>query len=1119
MTEAGHLEVAIAALQAQRLHLGDAVVEAALGPLRERIAQLRAGAAIAPASAMQRRQVTVLFADVVGSVSLSERLDAEDVVHLMSQALERFAAAVHAHHGRVLRYTGDGLKAVFGADEALEDVPESAVRAGLAILEAARSYAVELREQTGFDACIDDFQARVGLDTGLVALGAGIEAENTAMGPTVNLAARMEQTAPPGGLRISQATYRHVRGVFDVSEEPLLVVKGIAEPVRSYLVQRAKPRAFRVATRGIEGVETPMIGRDAELARLQADFDAVRGERRLRAVTIVGEAGLGKSRLLYELQNWLETHEQSFWLLLGRAHPHSRLQPYGLLRDLLAWRLQIDDSDGAELARRKLVEGLRTVLGADAQPELLGQLIGLDFSGSPAVQSLAADARRLRDKAFGIGIEWLRGLSASDDTPIVLLLDDLQWADDGSLEFVRRLLREAHELPLFLVMLARPELIERHPDWVDAGDHAQRSLKMLPLDRALSCSLAATLLQRLKTIPPALRKLVMDGAEGNPFYMEELVKMLIDDGVIVVDADATDANSAWRVQPSRLRNARVPGTLAGVLQARLDALDDRARSALQDASVVGHVFWDRALAAIDADAPASLGELLRKEMALARPESTFGGSREYAFVHHLLHQVTYDSVLKSRRQAAHACAAAWLAQHLHDRAGEFLAVTAEHYARAGNRPEAARYFERAAANAAERYANDEALEHARRGLEQVDDDDVETHWRLLNRQRMLFDQLGRYDASQATLDAQFALAQGDDNLQRLGQIAMQRALLADRRGEFEKARALARDAATLSERSEDFESAAFAHAECAFASMRLADLQTAREALETGLLLAQRSGKSIVEAKVLAVWANLETVTGADRVAADLMQRVIVIARQNGDRRLEAVMHSNLARVQTSLGEYDMARAGFEASLKIVREIEFPFMEIDVWQGLADNQFMVGDFEAACTHAQAALEIATAIGNRDGRARALSNLAQALREMGNPAAAADTAREAIDEAAACGNHDDSHVRVAWSTLARAALDQGDVKGALRHVERLLELFAVQGKSGGLCDPGLRFTCYQVLAAADDERAAQLLESAHATLQAFADNVSPASRGRFLDGVPEHRRIVAEWTNKTMEIER
>ncbi len=350
-------QAALATLEAQRSVLGDAVVDAALAPLRERLAALQA-----PAAEQQLKQATVLFVDIVGSTRLSQELDPEDVHAIVDGALARFTAIAQAHHGRVLQYAGDNMLAVFGADTAQEDDPEYAVRAGLAVLAEGARQGEQVRArhgQAGFD-------VRVGIHTGPVLLGGGVDAEGSIRGLTVNIAARMEQTAPPGALRISHDTYRHVRGVFDVEPQPPLVVKGRDAPLTTYLVQRAKPRAFRVASRGIDGVETPMVGRYAELGELCRSFDAVLADRCLVAVTIVGDAGLGKSRLLAEFQNTLETHPQSFWLLLGRSQPHSTLQAYGLLRDVLAWRFQIADGDSAELARRKLVEGMAPLFAAKA---------------------------------------------------------------------------------------------------------------------------------------------------------------------------------------------------------------------------------------------------------------------------------------------------------------------------------------------------------------------------------------------------------------------------------------------------------------------------------------------------------------------------------------------------------------------------------------------------------------------------------------------------------------------------------------------------------------------------------------------------------------------------------
>jgi class 3 adenylate cyclase len=279
--ERQQLEETIAALGAQRAVLGDAVVAMAIAPLQERLTALRARAQ----GEQQLKTVSILFMDVVGSTQLSEHLDPEDVHAVMDAALERLSALVRVYRGRVLKYAGDSLLAAFGAEQALEGDAERAVRAGLAILEEAPRLAAEIRAAYG----LRDFNLRVGINTGRVLLGGGVDAESSIRGTPVNIAARMEQTAPPGGLRISHDTYRHVRGVFDVEAQAPIEIKGITGPVRSYLVLRAKPRAFRVANRGVDGIDSPMVGRDAELARIAEIFQRMRDESSLALVTVVGE--------------------------------------------------------------------------------------------------------------------------------------------------------------------------------------------------------------------------------------------------------------------------------------------------------------------------------------------------------------------------------------------------------------------------------------------------------------------------------------------------------------------------------------------------------------------------------------------------------------------------------------------------------------------------------------------------------------------------------------------------------------------------------------------------------------------------------------------------------------
>lgn len=631
------LSAAIAALEAQRPLLGDAVVDTALAPLREKLAALNE-APTAPGQ-QQLKQVSVLFVDVVGSTAIGQKLDPETIHAVMDGALERFTAVVQLHHGRVLQYTGDGMLAAFGSEEASEDDVESAICAGLGIVEAARALSPDVRRQYG----VPDFNVRVGVHTGRVLLGGGVDAEGSIRGATVNVAARMEQSAPPGRVRVSHDSWRHVRGLFDAEEQEPISVKGVEQPMRSWLIERVRPRDARGSTRGIEGLHTRMVGRDAELRQLHRSFAAAVALKQLHTVTVVGAAGLGKSRLLAEFRATLD--RQRCWLLLGRAHPRSALQPHGLLRDMLLRLLQIGDSDAPEAARERLMQffGPLFVAEGDAPMHLLGQLMGLDFTDSPHVRELLADEALLRQRAYEAAALALRRLA--DGRPVLLVWDDMHWADAGSLDFVQYLQRTHSLLPALCLVLTRETLFERRAGWAaDDARHLRMNLK--PLDATGSRALADALLQRVADAPPSLRQTLTAGAEGNPFYMEELVKMLIDDGVIIADGDG------WRVLGDKLSGLRVPPTLTGVLQARLDALSAGERRALQQAAIVGHVFRAEALAAIDPAACELLPLLLRKQLVVC-PEGD-ADAHEFAFQHHLLHQVTYDSVLRLPKREGHS---------------------------------------------------------------------------------------------------------------------------------------------------------------------------------------------------------------------------------------------------------------------------------------------------------------------------------------------------------------------------------------------------------------------------------------------------------------------------------
>jgi class 3 adenylate cyclase len=600
MTEQQQLEAAIAVLEGQRSTLGDAVVDALLSAARSRLAALTVPAASPSVPEQSLRQVSILFLDVVGSTALAQHLDPEAISAVMDDALARGTAVVQAHAGKVLQYAGDNILAAFGADEAREDDAERAVRCGLALLDLGKQLGAEVQAAHGHDG----FDVRVGIHTGGVLLGGGVDADGSIRGIAVNIAARMEQTAPTGALRISHDAYAQVRGLFEVERQEALAVKGVDEPIQSYLVLRAKSRHFRLGNRGIEGVATRMIGRDAELETLQDAFRRLFVDRRLAAVSVVADAGIGKSRLLYEFAAWSDARPERFHLFRGHATPQTQGQPFGLLRDIVAWRLQIADDDSLEAARSKMEQGLVPLFLDDDGPELaeghahlLGHLIGIEWRESRHVKDILDDPKQIRNRAFHAAAQLFRRIGLADGSPVVLLLEDLHWADNESLDFLAYLAEIDRDLPLLMLACLRPTLLERRANW--CAERVHRRIDLQPLGKDMSRLLVSELLKKLPEVPVALRELVTGGAEGNPFYMEELVKMLIDQGAI-------ETGEVWKVNAERLLLTKVPTTLTGVLQARLDGLPAPERLTLQQASVIGPVFWDRALVALDTKASETL---------------------------------------------------------------------------------------------------------------------------------------------------------------------------------------------------------------------------------------------------------------------------------------------------------------------------------------------------------------------------------------------------------------------------------------------------------------------------------------------------------------------------------
>jgi ABC-type oligopeptide transport system substrate-binding subunit/class 3 adenylate cyclase len=667
----------------------------------------------------ERRIVTILFSDVKGSTAMAEDLDPEDVMEIMDGAFDVLIAPIYRYEGTLARLMGDAVLAFFGAPIAHEDDPERAIRAALEIVEGARAYGQRLQ----WERAIEGFNVRVGINTGLVVVGevgSDLRVEYTAMGDTINLAARMEQNAPPGSILITHDTYRHVRGVFDVLHQEPLQVKGRREPVRTYLVQRAKPRAFRKGVRGVEGIETRMVGRQAELTRLQEAFYTAIEDRELQMVTVVGDAGVGKSRLLHEFDIWAEVLPEDYFFFKGRALQEMQSQPYSLIRSLFAFRFQIEDTDPLPVVREKLERGASAALGAGEESRMcahfIGHLVGFELGPSPHVEGVLDDAKQIRDRGLAYLADYFGALAS--ENPVLVLLEDLHWADDSSLDVLNHLALSLLDESLMIAGTARPALFGRRPHWGE-GQSFHRRLQLEPLTKRNTRRLLHEILQKVDQVPEALSNLVVAGAEGNPFFVEELIKMLIEDDVIVKGEDR------WRVEPSRLSEVRVPPTLRGVLQARLDRLPIQDRTVLQQASVVGRLFWDRAVVCINESAAEGVeeGEVLEtlsalrgREMVFQRETTAFAGAQEYVFKHAVLRDVTYRSLVRRLRRIYHELVAYWLIEQAGERVGEYMGLIADHLELAGRTVEAIEYLMQAGDRARALYAHREAIVAYQRAL-------------------------------------------------------------------------------------------------------------------------------------------------------------------------------------------------------------------------------------------------------------------------------------------------------------------------------------------------------------------------------------------------------------------
>lgn len=990
---------------------------------------------VAAPSLTERKQVTVLFADFSGFTTFAHKRDVEDVRDIMSTVWEKLDDIIAAHGGTTEKHIGDAVMAVFGAKQAREEDPAQAVRAALAMQASVKEFASE--------STLAALQMRIGVNTGLAVVGPlGSLGEFAVTGDTVNLASRLQASAPTGGVLVSHDTYRHIHGFFDVQTLPPFEVKGRPEPVQAYVILRAKPRAlamqFRGIFRGIEGVQADMVGREKELNILQSALQHVIDEQDSQVITITGEAGIGKSCLLSKFQEWVELLPDTIRIFYGRANRQTSGLPFSLMRDVFANRFEIQDSDTSAVAREKLERGVVELLGGKDDlfhAHFIGQLLGLDFASSPWLREILNDPGQIRHRAFQSLAHFFKAATrsqfpASSESPIkaaILYTEDIHWSDDGSLDLLVHLASACRRVPLLIISLARPALFERRPRWCEAFHECTR-LELQALARQESLALVESLLRRAPQMPQALRELIIGGAEGIPFYIEEIIKMLIDQKVILPGPEQ------WRIEPEGLAMARVPPTLMGVLQARLDGLQPAERLVLQRAAVVGRTFWDSAVEHLSrsegqggptegplsrAEIRAALAGLRRKELIFRRESSAFANTVEYAFKHDLLRSVAYEGLLRKSRRVYHGQLAAWLIEQSPERINEVAALVAGHFELAGDGTSAAEWFGRAGQQARAGYTPASAIDYYQKALTLLPSVDAgEFRARRLEWLAGLAEVLGaqaRFNEALEICNQFRALAES------LGDTVMQArafnglAFLQERLGRNRASIEYAEHAEALARVAGDPGKPEWVRSLLlkGWAYYRLSDAAAVLALGEQAQKLCKEFGNFSGLATSLKLLGVAHLQLGHFLEADHFFEQGLAIYEDLDDRRNSAAMLSNLGESARARADYHRAEGLYERALNAVRQIGHRESEAIYLSNLSAARIGLQKYQQVEADAREALALVEG-SNFCAHSETYAFLSQACLGQGKLREALETANRALNLARETEN--DLDLGIAWRTL-------------------------------------------------------------------------------------------------------
>jgi class 3 adenylate cyclase/tetratricopeptide (TPR) repeat protein len=715
----------------------------ALAPATGSASVAAASAAARDLPTSERRLVSVLFADLVGFTTLSESRDAEEVRELLSKYFDTCSTLIRRYGGVVEKFIGDAVMAVWGTPVATEDDAERAVRAALDLTKAVA--------ELGAEAGAPDLRARAGVLTGEAAVTLGAEGQGMVAGDMVNTASRIQSAAKPGLVYVGESTARATEASIVYEDAGEHELKGKAEPVPLFRAVRVV--AGSLGAQRSSTLEAPFVGRDRELRMIKELLHASAEERKAQLVSVTGIAGIGKTRLSWEFEKYVDGLAETTLWHRGRCLSYGEGVAYWALVDMVKMRCRIAEEEGGD-AFGKLHS---TVEAFVSDPEerrwiepRLAHLLGLDGATEGDQENIFS--------AWRLFFERL-----AEHYPVIMVFEDMQWADDGLLDFIEHLLEWSRNHPIFILALALPELADRRPTW-GAGKRGYSSTYLEPLSEEAMEELVTGLVPGLAGDP---RARILERAEGVPLYAVETVRMLLDRGLVVREG------SVYR-PTGPIESLEVPDTLHALIAARLDGLTPDERRAIQNAAVLGKVFFKQGLAAVSGmpefELEPLLTSLVRKELVSLQADPRSPERGQYGFLQDLVKKVAYETLAKKDRKAKHLAAAAFIEQGWSGEEEEIVEVVAAHYLdayeAAPDASDAEEIRSRAReqlVRAAERAASLAAPLDAQRHFEQAAQlsDDVLVRAELLGRAGVMAREGGRLD--QANLHLEAALATFEEN--------------------------------------------------------------------------------------------------------------------------------------------------------------------------------------------------------------------------------------------------------------------------------------------------------------------------------------------------------------------